>query len=375
MARRFVYGHAGDGRGACYLERDESVPVSVCERYTHCSCSGPETMVMYEPVSEDLYMLVFATNLPEGSRVEKRAQIFVDGYAFTKEEITKKFKNPEELFEVQFCNSRDNYELGIMTSLAEMSGTSDKKQMTDLQKSAFLYSVLQNEKNNIESQLLQVIQPFEGAKWRKALIAALKVFPTEVRREISFCINPHKVTDMKYFEWNFVTNAVYKKFEETGYADGRLIERIVVTEHEIKDLDTKESREFYKWYKNHRGDIDTYMREMDGDRKAFREVMVKFHEDDKEPIPEQKTRRVRKERRKRTEKKAVAWGKLLAYLLLAAASGVWLVQQLRMDWKSNIQYLTINIDNDIFVFLAQFVFAFAVVFLVNGIRKNVREES
>lgn len=372
MSAEFIFGHARRGYGAEFIHKDMMIPKEACYKYIGYACQGNVTRINFDPVGEDLYMLVFTTNHPGGSSVEAREQIFVHGYAFSREEIDEIMGHPESLFKIRYYASVDDYYAGKRTSLDGRGDKSEKVKMGAHQTKIYLGSVLNNSDpdGEMKCQIHHIVQPQDTEKWQYIICWALKLLPEEVRKQISWCVNPYTVEETNETEWNYVSADVYQSFVRSRFEGGKVLDRIVVTDTSIQgDEAITEEQTLCKVYgkKDFRKKVWKEIHENNGDRQMFKELLVneiKFSENVCLPKHEETSK----------TKKIVHKIKLLPVLevVLTIITGIFIFMHFYGEYNLAANYIRLNIHNNVFVFLAQFVFAFTSTAAYKRLKEQVK---
>ena len=377
MAKEFIYGHSRNGNGAEFIKRDVEIPKNACYKYTVYDCTGNAVRVNFDPYPDkDLYMLVFTTNHPEGSSVESREQIFVHGYAFSGEEIDERMKTPELLFKTPYFASVDDYYNDTLNTLENYLDTKVEGSEECAKFRAYVGSVIKNTGSEMESQIYHIIDPFVKEKWKEELCCALNYFPKEIRKEISWCVNPYTVEETNTSELNYLSADVYRSFVDSRFEGGKLLDRIVLEDNGIQGEDAlTEQYSMCELYDNEeiQKEIRRIIRSKKGDRKMFKKLLVKRIEKQENVVAEKDIQKSKKKRGKRKNKKNYAEMMLvIVEMILVILSGVFILTQFTAEYNPDTRFIAIYINNSVVVFLAQFVFSFLSVAVWERVKKKLQ---
>lgn len=377
MPTRFVYGHKDNFNGAGFILLEDERIKKYCQKYLGFNAEGTETRVYFDPIpTENLFVLVFTTKLPNGSSYERRGQIFVDGYVFSRQEISLYMDQPEKLLSFSYYKSPDDYREQKTVCLKEMvKQTNNRKKMSAVQKKAYLGCVMDN-LNEMKTQILHIVDPFVPEEWQKSLVNALKVLPPEIRSEISFCINPKSVSEMNESEWNFISCHCYEKFEKTLFSGGKIVDRVILKGNEVLQIEGNAiaDKTIYEGYFKNRKDIWNLFREIDGNRQMLKnttEAMMKeciVKNDASDEIQE-----VHLEKEKKVcevWKVLVMLGEFIALFLC----GIFWASKFDVKMNEIPSYVTIQVEISVLVFFTQFMFACVAASLAGKLKKLIHQK-
>lgn len=248
-----LYREKGEKQGYDFVQGGEAAMRYDCGRYTKFDCREPGRSIRFIKVGEDCFMLLYVVAVPEGNHHESRGQIISSGYLFDTKEADLLMSHPELILQLKYCKSADdlmeeekinNWEQVRIKGKNRRNKQRTEAELPEELQKAYFTAVLTNtteEINTLNTQVFHSLSDYteDEAMWN--LIRALYLVPVKIRKYISWNTNIKELEEAAHYEWNFLSKAVLEKIETSGFAEGRVVKRIILCDGGIISFQCQKS--------------------------------------------------------------------------------------------------------------------------------------
>lgn len=381
--RECMYGQQGDGKGYGFIFCDPEVDPVRYGKYLDkvLNTDQRETSIRGMPAEEGEYLLSFVTFLPEGSKREERGQSFVHAYILDDEAADKLMREPGKIPRLRHCVTPDDMGTEVRCPLRlETAGKDthavEKKLPEEVQKQYF-EAVFDNARGGWRCQILHVV-PGGREEMEGTVMAALKLFPPKMRKYISWNTNAKTMRECNSYELNAMDRETYARLEQSGYAGGKAVRRIVLEgDKVVRGTEDKDLDALWERYRSAETRKQAWRRcdRSGGDRRTVLDCLsgcavTKGEMKSRNASVPSGSRETSVSTKKRREKRGniLLAGKVAGLIV----SLLWLVFMIQIQEVGAREY-TVHVSGDFLCFLLQFAVCFLLTEILEDVRRARRE--